>query len=336
MSKIRKLYFFDKKPVQEMISFLNSNINDKYINQLMFHPLMPLHHFLPLKIKFLPESFVLQVGKNLKGLITVAPTKCKYKKMEIQKLLFEENSLFDASELVQYVVSKYKAMGALTVIVKVDDYLPELLSMFVTKCGFSQISYEKTWRINKTIEASFDKKIFRAFRNSDAKAVTNLYNDALLPHFRPIMGREVREFKEDVFRGLSYYNEYKYVAVDPKTKAVIACIVLQTTDNENYLVDIIQSAWADLDINEALSYATYQIQKRKKRFGLFVRTKRYLNTAENQESFMINNNFECVQNQIVLTNSSARILKDTNQSIKYTMLTDFLPIKALPTQCNKL
>ena len=97
--------------------------------------------------------------------------------MEIQKLLFEENSLYDAAELVQYVVSRYKAYGTFSIIAKVDDYLPELLTMFVSKCNFSQISYEKLWRINKFTDKNFNKNNFRNFNNSDAKAVANLYND---------------------------------------------------------------------------------------------------------------------------------------------------------------
>ena len=336
MSKIRKLYYFDRKNAQEMISFLNNSVNDTYVNRIMFNPLLPLHHFLPLNLKFLPESFVLKEGKILKGLITIAPTKCRYKKMEIQKLFFEENSLNDAAELVQYAVSKYKAMGAHSVLVKVDDYLPELLSMFVSKCGFSQISYEKLWRVNKYIDTAFNKREFRAFRNSDAKAVTNLYNDSLLPHFRPLLGKEVREFKENLFQGLSYYSEYKYIIEDKKTRAVIGCITIQTTDNENYVVDIIQTNWINLDINAILSFATYQIKKRKKRFGLFVRTKRYTSIGENYEAQFIQNGFECVQNQIVLTNSSARVLREPNQAIKYTVLADFLPSKPIPTQCKEL
>ena len=336
MSKIRKLYYFDRKNAQEMISFLNNSVNDTYVNRIMFNPLLPLHHFLPLNLKFLPESFVLKEGKILKGLITIAPTKCRYKKMEIQKLFFEENSLNDAAELVQYAVSKYKAMGAHSILVKVDDYLPELLSMFVSKCGFSQISYEKLWRVNKHIDTHFNKREFRAFRNSDAKAVTNLYNDSLLPHFRPLLGKEVREFKENLFQGLSYYSEYKYIIEDKKTRAVIGCITIQTTDNENYVVDIIQTNWINLDINAILSFATYQIKKRKKRFGLFVRTKRYTSIGENYEAQFIQNGFECVQNQIVLTNSSARVLREPNQAVKYTVLADFLPSKPIPTQCKEL
>ena len=237
MSKIRKLYYFDKKSTQEMISFLNNSATDTYINQIMFNPLLPLHHLLPLGWKFLPESFVLKNKKEIKGLITVAPTKCRHKKMVIQKLFFEENSYQDAAELVQYVVSKYKAMGAVSILTKVDDYLPELLTMFVSKCGFNQISYEKLWRITKFPEAKFNKKEYRSFKNTDAQAVASLYNDALLPHFRPLLSKETSEFKESLFKGLSYFSEYKYIIEDKNTKTIIGCISIQTLDNENYIID---------------------------------------------------------------------------------------------------
>lgn len=323
MSKIRKLYYFDKKNTEEMISFLNNGVHDTYVSRIMFNPFLPLHHILPLKLKFLPESFVLKEDNVIKGLITIAPTKSKYKKMEIQKLLFEENSLIDAAELVQFAVSKYKALGAPSIQVKVDDYLPDLLTMLVSKCGFSQISYEKLWRINKNIDTPYDKKEFRAFRNSDSKAVTNIYNDSLLPHFRPLLSKEVSEFKEPIFKGLSYYSEYKYVIEDKKTKAIIGCITIITSDNENYIIDITQSGWVNLDINAVLNYAIYQIKKRKKRFGLFVRTKRYTNLGEKYEEFFIKNGFECIQNQIVLTNSSAKVLKTSDRIRKFTALSDF-------------
>ena len=134
MRKIRKLYFFDKKNVEEMISFLNNSVNDNYINYIMFNPLNALHHLLPFSLKFLPEAFVLTEDREPKALITVVPTKSKQRRVEIQKLLFEENSFVMAEEIIQYVISRYKAMGAFSILVKVDDYLPELLSILVSKC----------------------------------------------------------------------------------------------------------------------------------------------------------------------------------------------------------
>ena len=154
-------------------------------------------------------------------------------------------------------------MGATSIIVKVDDYLPELLTLFVSKCGFSQISYEKLWRVTKMPEAKYDKSEYRLFRNSDSKVVANLYNDSLLPHFRPLLASDSKEFKECIFKGLSYFSEYKYVIEDKATKTIVGCINIQTTDNENYIVDVVQSSWVDLDINSVLNYAYSRIKKRK-------------------------------------------------------------------------
>ena len=325
MSKIRKLYYFDKKKTLEMISFLNNDAGNAYINGIMFNPLILFHHLLPLRFKYLPESYVLEDDNEIKGLITVAPNKSRQRKVEIKKLFFEENSYEEASELVQYAVSKYKALGASSVLVKVDDYLPELISMFVTKCGFSQISSESLWRITKFPECEYDKKEFRYFRNSDSKIVANIYNDSLLPHFRPLLSIESDEFNEDIFKGLSYIDEYRYTIIDKQTRNIAGCIIIQTSDNENYLVDIIQNAWANLDINEVISFAVNKIKHRNKKFGLFIKTKKYTNSNENYEKIFEENGYERIQNQCILTNSSAKVLKVEERTGKFTAIGDFYP-----------
>ena len=317
MRKIRKLYYFDKKNMQEMISFLNNR--DTYINSIMFNPLIPLHHLLPLRLKFLPETYVLKDKKDIKGLITVAPSRCPMRKMEIQRLFFEENCYEDASELVQFVVSKYKAMGAFSFVVKIDDYQPELLKMFVSKCGFSQISYEKLWKVND-LECCFDKKDFREFRNTDSPTVATLYNESLLPHIRPLLSKDAKEFKEIYFKGLSYYSEYKYVVEDRKSKNILCYISISTTDNENYILDIVQSSWTEINIMSIISFAKSQILKRKKEFNLYVKTKKYTQLGEKYEQEFLKNKYECIQNQIVLTNTSARIIKENAHSGRFTIL----------------
>ena len=80
---------------------------------------------------------------------------------------------------------------------------------------------------------------------------------------------EVKEYKESLFKGLSYFSEYKYVIEDINTKTITGYISIQTFDNENYIVDITQAGWVNMNINAALSYAVYQIKKRKNKFGLF-------------------------------------------------------------------
>lgn len=330
MSRIRKLYYFDKKKTLEMISFLNNDAGNSYINGIMFNPLILLHHLLPLQFKYLPESYVLKDKKDIKGLITVAPNKGKQRKVEIKKLFFEENSFEEAAELVQYAVSKYKAMGAASILVKVDDYLPELISMFVTKCGFSQISYERLWRVTKFPECDYDKREYRHFRNSDAQAVSAIYNDSLLPHFRPLLSVESNEFKENLFRGLACTEEYKYTIIDKRTRNITGCVIIQTSDNENYIIDVVQNSWANLNVNEVLSFAISKIKRRNKKFGLFVKTKKYTNTGENNDKIYMDNGYECIQTQNVLTNSSARVLKVEERTGKFTAIGDFYPNNAMP------
>lgn len=329
MSKIRKVYFFDRQNTEEMISLLNNNENDSYINNIMFNPLISLHHLLPLYLKFLPESYVLKDCGEIKGLITIAPIKSRYHKMEIQKLLFEENSLSDAAELVQYVVSKYKAMGSASIVVKVDDYLNDLLTMLTSNCGFSLISSEKLWRVNNFPETEYNEASFRDFKNSDSKHIANIYNDSLLPHFRPLLGKGHEEFQENFFKGLSYYSEYKYTIEDSKN--VTGYISIRTSDNENFILDIVQTGWTEPDINAIIHFASDKIKKRKNRFGLFVKSKKYTHTGDKYEEIFTQNGYECVQNRLVLTNSSARVLKNTEKAAKYTVLNSFVPSNGIPT-----
>lgn len=315
MRKIRKLYYFDKKNMQNLIPFLNNR--DVRINHIMFNPFLPLHHLLPLRFKFLPESYVLKDKKDIKGLITIAPSKCPIKRLEIQRLFFLENSYEDAEELVQYAVSKYKACGAISFVVRVADALPELLRLFVSKCGFSQISYERLWKISIPENLAFNKNYFRSFRNSDAAMVSSLYNESLMPHFRTLLSRDANDFKELFFKGLSYFSEYKYIIEDKKSKNIYGYISLVTLDNKNYVLDIIQSSWEEIDIQHVIDFAIYQVQKRQKDFNLFFKTKKYTQLGEKYEQMFMDHRFECIQTQVILTNSSAKIIKNKSHSTRF-------------------
>ena len=323
MTKIRKLYYFDKKNAAEMVSFLDKT---DYVSRIMFNPLLPLHHLLPLKLKFLPESYVLKDKKEIKGLITIAPTGSPLKQMEIQKLLFEENCYEDAGELIQYVVSKYKALGTASVIVRIDDYFPELVKLFISKCSFSQISYERLWKINEEKDddnINNKMKNFRVFRNSDAPIISNIYNEQLLPHFRTLLNKDAKEFKDVIFKGLSYFTEYKYVYRDKHSKNITAYLSVKTSDNKNFVLDFTQTGWEQPDTDLIIRFARNVIKKRNKNYNLFVVTKKYTQSGEQYENEFRERKYECVQNHIVLTNSSARIIKNAEGEKKFIGLNQF-------------
>ena len=328
MTKIRQLYFFDKKYATEMISFLNND--DSFVNKVVFNPFVPFHHLLPLRFKFFPESYVLKEQNEMKGLITVVPTKAPLKQIEIHKLLFEENCYGYAGELIQYVVSKYKAMGTSSVLVKIDDYLTDLIKIFISKCGFSQISYEKLWNspikdnlLLQDYTEKFNQKRFRNFRNSDSSMAASIYDEELLPHIRPLLNKDANEFNDSIMKGLNFYSDYKYVYFDEKSKRIYAFLFIRTSDNINYILDIVRSSWDEINFDEVISFAFAQIKKRTNNAKLFIKTKKYTQQHEQYEKELINMGFECVQNKVVLTNSSAKVIKSESMVKKYTVLGQF-------------
>ena len=116
------------------------------------------------------------------------------------------------------------------------------------------------------------------------------------------------------------------------SKNIIGYFEIQTSDDENYIIDFTQSNWVSFDVEEMISFVINQIKKRKKKFGLFIKTKKYTNLGEEYEKIFSKNNYDCVQNQIVLTNSSAKVLHEPSDSCKYTVLSNLIPTNPAPIQ----
>ena len=109
MTRIRKLNCFDFAKIKKMISYLGSSEGDEFAKALMREPFGLIHSILPLKYKFLPESFILLDNKEILGLITVVPTLGNPYKLNITRLVFQ-NNLYDAGkQLIDFVISRYGA-----------------------------------------------------------------------------------------------------------------------------------------------------------------------------------------------------------------------------------
>ena len=140
MAVIRRLNCFDAPKIKKMISYLGSDDGSKYSRALNVEAFIMLHAILPLKYKFLPESFILLENKEILGLITVVPTGGNPYKINITRLIFKQN-LYDAGkQLVEFVIARYGAKGATSFAVTVDQSHDELINLFMQGCGFRQCS----------------------------------------------------------------------------------------------------------------------------------------------------------------------------------------------------
>lgn len=308
--KIRKANYFDKFRLKKIISFLSSDAIDHYTKVFMNFPFNTIHDLLPLNFKFLPESYVIEEDKEIIGMVTVSPTAGNPFKLNINRLFLEQDYFNAGKQLIEFVISKYGAKGASAFVAKIDDSYDELLQLFAEGCGFRQCSSEQLWKMNTLRLSQTDNSFFRPFKNSDAQAVAMLFNDTIITHFKHSISRTKNEYLEPIFKGLTEESKFKYVIEDENLKTVKAYFSFTTCDNSNYILDITTSPWYECSRDDILSFTINQIAKRQKEFSLFVKVKKYTTTAESFEQYLVEKDFKCVQNQLVLIKDFYKLLKE--------------------------
>lgn len=323
MARIRKPLFPDKYKLKKMISFLSNDAITQYTKGLTSCPFCSfLHDRLPQALKFLPESFVLAEDKEIIGLITVTPKPGNPFRVNISRLVLEQNYFNAGKQLIEFVVSKFGAKGATSFSAAIDDSHCELLSLFIDGCGFRQCSSEQLWKMNTLHISKTKNTFFRPFKNSDAQAVAMLFNDSVITHFKHSIEKTKKEYKDPLFEGLRNNYKLKYVIEDEKTKTIKGYFSLTTSDNLNYILDITTSHWYDCSYDDILSFTINQMTKRKHDFHLFVRTKKYTIKADDLEKFLLLKGFSCEKNQLILVKDFYKLIKEHEESHKILLFSE--------------
>lgn len=310
MTVIRKLKPSDKSRVKDMISFLGNVEAEKFTKRLISTSCDLFHYWLPLKMKFMAESYVLEDDENnIHGMISVIPVSGNPQKINITKLLFKKEYYDIGKHLVEVIVARFGAKGAQTFIVAVDESHDELLKLFIDGCGFRKCASESLWRVNTTEFKTSETNGFRHFKNSDAQAVAMLFNDSIITHFKPSLLKTKNEYTDKFFIGLTDNTEFKYVLEDSNLQTLLAYLSIKTYDNYNYVLDITVSNGFEYDFDVILNFAYNEIKKRQKDFSLFVKSKKYVQNSENFEEYLKSKNFSCVQTQMILVKDFYKLIK---------------------------
>lgn len=311
MVRIRKTNYLDKFKLKKMISFLSEDVINHYIKVFTSFPFNLVHDLLPLKLKFLPESYVFEENKDILGMLTVTPTAGNPYKLTISRLFLEHDYFNVGKQLIDFVIAKYGAKGASNFIATIDDSYDDLLSLFAEGCGFRQCSSEQLWKMDSSITFSKGENTFiRPFKNSDSQAAAMLFNESLITHFKYSVSKTKDEYLEPLFSGLTDNYQIRYVVEDDNLKTLRAYFSITTSDNLNYILDLSTSSWHDCSFDDILDFSINQIVKRQKDFYLFVKVKKYTTTAENYEKYLSEKGFKCVQNQIVLVKDFYKVIKE--------------------------
>lgn len=322
MAKIRRANFFDKFELKKMVSFLGSDAVSLYTKAFMNFPFNFLHEVLPLKLKFLSETFVLEEKKELSGMITVSTVKGNHSKIFINRLFLSHDYFNTGKQLIDFIMAKFGAKGANAFLCLIDDSYSELLHLFSEGCGFRQCSSEQLWKLADIKLVKENNSFFRIFKNSDAQAVSMLFNEAVITHFKYSVSKIANEYKESVFRGLTSDIEFQYIVEDEALKTILAHLSVSTSDNQNYILEITDTPWHECPYEDILNFAVKEISKRNKKFSLFIKLKKYMTTAENLEKFLQEKGAVCVQNQILMVKDFYKVIQNAELNQKIVLFNE--------------
>lgn len=325
MAKIRSLALFDIPKINKLISFMDIEVKSFFDGIVLPYPVTLLYKILPMRMKFLPESFVLFDKKDLLAYISVKKHNHYYKKWKLSRLLMANNQYNAGLTLIQYTISKLAAKGATSFHAEIEETQGELINLFTDGAGFRQCSKHQVWKLaDNNLEAKeqlLGLKL-RPYKNSDATTVTDLFNESILTHFRPTLSQDKREYYDRLFAGLSANSEYKYLVEDANTKKVICYFSIKTADNKLYLLDTQISKGYEHIFEQILCYGLKLIKKRTKNFTYCFLNRQYLQTSNHFESVLKEKGFAPQTSSVILVKDLFRTVKCEEKEKQAVLYTD--------------
>jgi len=319
MTRIRKLNCFDIAKLKKMISYLGSNESEQFQKAFLNEPFGMINSVLPLKYKFLSESYILLDGKEILALITIEPAIGNPYKINITKLVFQ-NNLYDAGkQLIDFVISKYSAKGATSFSVAVDECHDELLKLFIDGCGFRHCASETLWKAEQFETSKETLSGFRPFNNGDSKAVCKLYNGELETIYKPALERIKQEFQDPILGGYKKFYKNRYVLEEPVKNRIVGYLSITTSDNTNFVIDFLTSNGYEISYDDIIKYAISEINRRRSVFYPFIKQKNYTKTAEQLGEHLKSKGYQPIQTQLILVKNFYRPIKSTENMLQIFM-----------------
>lgn len=318
MKNIRRLNIFDKNQLKKIAQLASPNANYYFKYHLMKECACIAQSFLPLRFKFMPESYVYSDDGNIKGMISTCPTQGNPEQININRLLFENNDYQIGKELINFIIKHYGEEGAKTFKVIIDNNHKDLERLFMEGCGFRCGSYENLWDINNDIEyfTNIEPLEFKTATDGHAGLISDLHNSELISHYHPAMEQTEDEFKEPLVK--VFNNKYENNFVLLRNNQAIAYLSIQANDNYNFIISLTKNNGYQLNYDEIISFAIQQIKsKRNSDFRAYLKQKKYLKFAQDYETYLHARNYECIQTQHVLIKEFYKPIKQEFQAFVF-------------------
>ncbi len=260
-----------------------------------------INYILPLRMKFASESYVAFCDNQEESLITLEKDSKSYTRFKITKLILEENSTSIARELSNYVITKYRAQGANSFYIVVDERQVELLNIFKNELNFRECGIEYLYKVQNLSNNYI--KILKPLKNNIKKEVTKFYNDNINSFNRPLFNRCEYQFLNNNCMNF-YFN---------KDSEILGYFEVSTKNNVDFYINFVIDFAYNVYLMDAVKYIYSKLKQKYKKFNLYIKVKDYFMNSKELNAILKENNIEQI--------SKGRILaKDYYKEIKNDLL----------------
>ncbi len=280
MTVIKNVVFVNKnklKPLEEYagVKFMPFEFS--------LFPIDIIHYLLPLKLKFLTETFVSIEDKKINGLMSVVKTGSR--KVKITRILMGENSAKSGKLLVNYVVNAYLSKGAESFYAIVDGENLNLISMFKDALGFQNFAKEIVYKIEKKDidfkNENFNFDYVKPMEFRDIKEVQNLINGTMFSYQKRTFMKSKTELRKDYFSKVG-----QYLLLDKNYDQILGYFRLQKINIQDYSLEFAIKPFFEAYAPDIIKYAELKLSTNKNFKNLYVKLESfYSNFTQLKESF---------------------------------------------------
>jgi len=260
-----------------------------------------INHILPLKLKFTNETFVALQNKENQGQITLDKDSKSSTRFKITKLILEENAKSIAKQLVNYVIARYRAMGANSFYVVVDEKQAELINIFKNELNFRLCGYEYLYKINSP-NTSYSL-VLKSFKKEDIKSIKNFYNENINSFNRFLFSRQEYQFLN---------NCLKYVFYDDKNENILGYFEVATKNNLDFYINFSIDFAYSIYLMDAVKFIHSKIKQKYKNFNLYIKIKDYFMNSKELIAILNDNKMEFVSKSQILAKDYYKEIKEDN------------------------
>ncbi len=299
MAKIKKVILHNKKLLSCLVPHTGY---DFFTTGFAPFPFDAVNFILPLRFKFFQDAYLIMENKEVKGFVSLEVEKGSKYRINISKFFLNENSLEYGEQLINYVTSRYSAIGATSFNIKFDSTYEKLINLLINNCKFRVSSQEKIYKIENIKNTEGTLNYFYSFSNHDAQSVLELVNSCINGYQRGTFGKSEGHFRENLINELDSKTMFKYIFKADDKDDIRGYFSIFSLDNKNYIVDLILDPAYNPYFIDIMSFCSREIQKRKKNFSIYLRLNQcFMNFGELDEIARQEEGFEFLKQNIILT-----------------------------------